>query len=84
MEVPVVARDIGGNRELVIHGKTGYLFKDETSEELADLIIKLLKNPQKRRKMGIEARKRIVEHFNLESWVTNLHQVFKEVIERSG
>jgi len=77
--IPVVTRDIGGNRELVVHGKTGYLFKDETPEELADLIIKLLKDSQKRKRMGVEARKRIVKYFNLKKWVTEMHQTFKEV-----
>jgi glycosyltransferase involved in cell wall biosynthesis len=79
MGVPVVTRDIGGNRELVVHGKTGYLFKNESPEELAELIIRLLKDPEKRKKMGIEARKRVAKYFNLKRWVTDLYKVFMEV-----
>ena len=81
MEIPVVARDIGGNRELVVHGKTGYLFKDETPEELADIIIDLLKNEKKRKTMGKAARKRIVKYFNEERWTRGLHAVFEEVVK---
>lgn len=82
MGIPVVARDIGGNRELVIHGKTGYLFKDETPEELADIIIGLLKDEKKRKAMSKMARERIVKHFNMKKWVTELHSVFEEVVKR--
>lgn len=82
MGVPVVARDIGGNRELVVHGKTGYLFKDETPEELADIIIDLLKDKKKREAMGKAARERIVKYFNEKRWVTRVRKVFKEVARK--
>ena len=81
MGVPVVARDIGGNRELVVHGKTGYLFKDETPEELADTIVDLLKDEKKRKTMGKVARERIVKYFNEERWIRELHAVFEEVVK---
>jgi len=79
MEIPVVTRDIGGNRELVIHGKTGCLFKNETPEGLADLIIRLLMDERKRKMMGKLARERIVKYFNLKKWVMEIHQTFEEV-----
>lgn len=82
MGVPVVARDIGGNRELVVHGKTGYLFKNESLEELAEIIINLLKDEKKRKAMGKAARERIVKHFNQKKWVAELHSVFEEIVRK--
>lgn len=82
MGIPVVARDIGGNRELVVHGKTGYLFKDESPEELAEIIIDLLKDKKKREAMGKAARERIIKYFNEKKWVTELHRVFEEAAKR--
>ncbi|MGB9911150.1 MAG: glycosyltransferase family 4 protein [Microgenomates group bacterium] len=81
MGIPVVARDIGGNRELVVHGKTGYLFKDETPEELANIIIGLLKDEKKRKAMGKAAQERVKKYFNEERWIKQMYQVFKEVAE---
>jgi len=82
MGVPVVARDIGGNRELVVHGKTGYLFKDETPEEVAEIIVNLLKDGKKRRAMGRAARERVEKYFSEERWIKKLHKVFEEVARK--
>lgn len=79
MGVPVVARDIGGNRELVVQGKTGYLFKDETPEELAEIMIKLLKDKKKREAMGMAAQERIKKYFSEERWIKQMFKVFKNV-----
>lgn len=79
MEIPVITRDIGGNRELVVDGVTGYLFKDETPEQLAKMILELLNDPKKRKEMGKAARERIVKYFNQERWIRELYAVFKEV-----
>jgi len=77
--IPIVARDIGGNRELVINGKTGYLFKEQTPEEVADIIVNLLKDEKKRRVMGKAARERVEKYFNEERWIKKMHKVFEEV-----
>jgi len=82
MGVPVVARDIGGNRELVVHGKTGYLFKDETPEEVADIIVNLLKDKKKREAMGKAARERVAKYFSEERWIREMHKVFEEVAKK--
>lgn len=79
MGIPVITRDVGGNRELVVDGVTGYLFKDETPEELAKMIMDLLNDPKERREMGKAARERIVKYFNQERWIRELYAVFKEV-----
>jgi len=40
----VVASDIGGHREMIEHGRTGYLFPAEDADALSALIVKLLAN----------------------------------------
>jgi len=82
MGIPVVARDIGGNRELVVHGKTGCLFKDESPEEVAEIIVGLLKDKKKREAMGKAARERVKKYFNEERWIKELHKVFEEVVRK--
>jgi glycosyltransferase involved in cell wall biosynthesis len=77
--IPIVARDIGGNRELVVNGKTGYLFKEETPEKVAEIIVKLLKDKKKRGAMGRAARERVEKYFSEERWIKKLHKVFEEV-----
>lgn len=81
MGIPVITRDIGGNRELVVDGVTGYLFKDETPEQLAEMILGLLNDPKKRKEMGKAARERIIKYFSQERWTRELYAVFKKVSE---
>jgi len=80
--IPIVARDIGGNRELVINGKTGYLFKEQTPEEVAEMIIKILKDRKKREAMGKAAQERVEKYFNEERWIKKIHKVFEEVTKK--
>lgn len=54
--IPVVASDIGGIPDLVIDGKTGYLFKPRNVQNLADKILKLVKTPELAKKMGNYAK----------------------------
>ena len=77
--VPIIARDIGGNRELVVHGETGYLFKDESEEEIANMVIDLIRNPKKRMAMGRAARARVRKYFSAERWIRQMNDLFEEV-----
>lgn len=51
-KVPVVASNIGGIPEIVIDGKTGYLFPPGNAELFADRILRLLANESLRSRMG--------------------------------
>jgi len=62
-ELPVVATDVGGNREVVVNGKTGFLVPAQSPQELADAIIKLLRNPDLARAMGRAGRQRVEAEF---------------------
>ncbi len=64
---PVVASDVGGNREVVEEGATGYLVPPGRPEVLADRIAALLSDPRKARAMGERGRARVQETFSLEA-----------------
>lgn len=50
--VPVISSDVGGLRELVRHGETGYLCHPENREEMAELAVALLRDDELRRRMS--------------------------------
>jgi len=52
MGLPVVASDLGGPQELVIHGKTGLLVPPRDPAALADAVSRLLDDRDLRRHMG--------------------------------
>lgn len=71
MGIPVVARDIGGNKELVDE-ETGYLYKGDSLEAIE----KLLKNEKRRIKIGKAARRKIIVHFNSQKWIEKMYEAF--------
>src|SRR6185369_795596 len=56
---PVVSTDVGGAREAVVHGETGYLVPAGDHNRLAEHVASLLLNPEQARAMG-EAGSRVV------------------------
>lgn len=54
--LPIVATDVGGNREIVQHGVTGRVVPARDSEALAQAILDLLRNPQRAASCGAAAR----------------------------
>lgn len=70
--LPVVATDVGGNREAVIHGKTGFLVPPKRPDALARGMLRLMSmDPDDRKRMGQEAREYVVSTYSLEK-VVNL------------
>ncbi|MDD3819348.1 MAG: N-acetyl-alpha-D-glucosaminyl L-malate synthase BshA [Actinomycetota bacterium] len=57
-EVPVIGTNIGGLKEVIEEGKSGYTFDPDDIDSMSEAAIKILKNKEVRMKMGTEARKR--------------------------
>src|SRR4051794_17644624 len=61
--LPVVATNIRGPREQVVHGVTGYLVPRATVEPLADALRTLADDPALRARMGEAGRARALLHY---------------------
>ena len=62
--LPTVATDVGGTREVVIDGQTGFLVPPRSPEQMAERICQLLANETLRRTLGENARRRVLAHFS--------------------
>lgn len=62
--IPAVVTNIPGNRAIVIDEVTGILVPVDDIEALSDGILRILRDPIERKKMGEEARKRINNTFS--------------------
>lgn len=76
---PIVASEIGGIPDLVIHGKNGYLVPPKKPEELAKYIQVLLENKDKREKMGL-AGKEMSLNFGAESMIEKIARLYEELL----
>lgn len=61
-QTPIVCSDIPGYRTLMEEGREGLFFKACDPKDLARKLIRLLKNADRRREMGINGRKKAVEY----------------------
>ncbi len=64
MGKPVVATDIRGAREEVVHGRTGLLVPTRAPRQLAEAIGSLLANPEMREGMGRQGRLRALDLYD--------------------
>ncbi len=77
-ELPVVLADNPGVNEYMKHNYDVLFYKRGDYKELAECIIKLLKNKQLREKLGKNARKTAVDKLN---WNKNKFKIEKKYIE---
>ena len=77
---PIVATDVGGNRELIVHGQTGLLVPPKDSNALASAIQEFLRDAQKAKIMGEAARNRTEKHFTLDQTVHDTEALYHEVV----
>ncbi len=80
--VPVVASDIPGNRDLIIHGQTGFLYPSEDLGALTRWTNSLLSDDAQRAEIGEQARQRAEQHFSLARMVTAHEQLYSRLIEQ--
>ncbi len=80
--LPVIATDVGGNRELLVEGETGFLVPPSDSEALADALQIYIQNPHLMKIHGIAARKRIETYFSLETMASAYMRVYDMLLFR--
>jgi glycosyltransferase involved in cell wall biosynthesis len=78
MACPVLARDIPGNRSLIRHGETGWLFKD--GDELRALVYSLAHQPNQREHVGRVAQNRVTECFSPAQEATALATLYTKLL----
>ncbi len=76
---PVVTRT-GGSAELLEDGSSGYVVPPADANALAEAIRKLYKNPEQCRAMGVKARERIRDIFNLQNSVRDTLEFLKFIV----
>ncbi len=79
---PVVATRAGGNLELVKDLETGLLI-ERNVDALADGIISILNDPEKRERMGAAAHRRAVEMFSAKVMTDNIEALYERILHPS-
>lgn len=78
---PVIASDCGGNRELVVDGEVGLLVRPRDPNALAGALSRLIDDPDLRNRLGLAARKRVVEHFSTDRRIDQLETLYRKIVK---
>ncbi len=79
---PVISYDVGGAREVVIPGETGFLLPQDSVKELTSAILELAESPELRKQYGKTGRDRFTEMFRHEVMTQRIRAVYQEVLSQ--
>ena len=77
--VPVVAAHTGGLPEIVCHGLTGLLIPPEDPDALEKAILKLMDDPDLRRKYGLAGKQRYLKLYTVDRHVKRIEEIYGQL-----
>jgi glycosyltransferase involved in cell wall biosynthesis len=82
--LPVVVTDVGGMAEAIRTGVEGCLVPPRDPDAMAEAIAFLCTHRDERLKMGVAARDRVINHFNLDDHIDAWNRLLGSVVEDHG
>jgi len=83
MAKPVIGSDVGGVGEVIKNSVNGYLIEPDNPLALADAIIKMLKDREAARLMGVEGRKMVEKDYTIEKMCERMYDLYLSLIKES-
>lgn len=81
MGVPAIGSNIDGVPEVVQHGETGLLVPAQDGSALAEAILALLDDPQRRQRMGATASEFVRRQFSREKMAEGMEALYRTLLE---
>lgn len=78
MEIPVVATDVDGFKEVVEDGVTGIIVERKNEQALANALMKLVLDPLLCKLMGKAGRERVLQMYDWKDSVGKMERLYKE------
>ena len=82
--VPVIGCDAGGMPEVINAGVTGLVVPPGDREALADAVVELVTNPERRRLMSDAARRDFLLRFSLDAMAIQSEEIYQLAIHNYG
>lgn len=79
LELPIVASDVGGVGEALVHGSSGLLVAPRDASALARALNDLLAHPDRMARLGAAASERVRRQFSLTATIGRMAEVYSEV-----
>lgn len=75
--LPIVATDVGGNREIVVDGRNGALVPAGNADALADAMCALLREPERAERMGLAGRDWALREASIETMAARYDLLYR-------
>jgi glycosyltransferase involved in cell wall biosynthesis len=84
LEKAIIAADVGGLRELVVHGESGYLYPPNRQDLLCDYIMELDGAGDRARSFGSRGLAKLTAQYNLDTVVKQYLDLYHALLADSG
>ena len=81
MEKPVIATDVGGDKEMMVDKKTGFLVKEGDANDIIKKLSRILENKQMATEMGKEGVEFIKKQFNWDRVAKNFLEIIRPYVK---
>lgn len=82
--LPVVASRVGGNPELINDDVTGLLVPPQDSSALANALVELMRDEEKRNRIAINGRCLATQDYSFDRLVREVDELYTELLARAG
>ena len=80
-EIPVIASDYGGLKEIVSDGVEGFIVPAHTIVPLASAIRRVIDSADLRRRMGVAGRRRVLREFTVQTFAERTLRVYEKALK---
>ena len=78
-----VATDVGGARELLVSGETGFIVPPGDAQAVADAVLAVLRAPESALRTAAAARRRVETEFTVDAMVRRTTELYERCLART-
>jgi glycosyltransferase involved in cell wall biosynthesis len=82
--LPVIATAVGGLKDIVVDGETGFLVPSHSPGRIAEKLQLLIDQPDLRKSMGEKGLARAEKEYSAAVYVEKVHQLYQDLLREKG
>ncbi|WP_135081551.1 glycosyltransferase [Terasakiella sp. SH-1] len=82
--LPMVVTNVGGNPDVVENNKNGYIVPAKNPAELAQALLRISKDSNKMKEMGLRGQELIKEKFSIETCVAQYEELYQSMLNNKS
>jgi glycosyltransferase involved in cell wall biosynthesis len=79
---PVVATDVGGVSEAIVHNQSGLLVPHASPDKLAESLLLLIRDPEEARRLAEGARRQVQQKFSDEQFFQRVKSLYSSLVRQ--